>query len=243
MISRENLRRLGSMYRRVLEAMAADPEGDAGGVVLPEGELAFAEDVTAWGSGHALELFAGQAASRADEVAVVCGEARLTYRELEEGSNRLAQHLRSVGVVPGGVVGLALHRTPDVLVGMLAVWKAGAAYVPIDPALPAERAAYMAEDAGAVLVVTDDYLAAHREDIAGRASDFEAVTVDPEQVAYVLYTSGSTGRPKGVVISHRALHNLLASLRERLGADQAGVWLASTSISFDISGLELHLPL
>ncbi|MGN9759246.1 amino acid adenylation domain-containing protein, partial [Streptomyces sp. SD31] len=245
-IGSTGLRRLATLYRQVLEAMAADPAGTAGGAHLPAEELKAALPApapTEWDGAGALELFTGQAAARADEVAVVCGEARLTYRELAERSNRLAHHLRSVGVVPGGVVGLALHRTPDVLVSMLAVWKAGAAYVPIDPALPAERAAYMAEDAGAVLVVTDDYLAAHRSDIDALPTVFEAAPLDPEQVAYVLYTSGSTGRPKGVVISHRALHNLLASLRERLGADHTGVWLASTSISFDISGLELHLPL
>ncbi|WP_345017459.1 amino acid adenylation domain-containing protein, partial [Streptomyces shaanxiensis] len=241
-ISRENLRRLGSMYRRVLEAMAGDQEGGAGGAFLPEGEFDAAADVTAWRSGHALELFAAQVTAAPEGVAVVCGEQAVTYGELEERSNRLAHHLRGAGgVVPGGVVGLALHRTPDVLLSMLAVWKVGAAYLPIDPALPAERAAYMAEDAGATLVVTDDYLAGVELDRLPAV--FERVSVDPEQAAYVLYTSGSTGRPKGVVISHRALHNLLASLRDQLAADHAGVWLASTSISFDISGLELHLPL
>ncbi|WP_345017456.1 amino acid adenylation domain-containing protein, partial [Streptomyces shaanxiensis] len=241
-ISRENLRRLGSMYRRVLEAMAGDPDGDARAVCLPDGEPEAAADVTAWDDSSALELFASQVTARADEVAVVCGEQAVTYGELEERSSRLAHHLRGAGgVVRGGVVGLSLSRTPDVLVSMLAVWKVGAAYLPIDPALPGERAAYMAEDAGAVLVVTDDYLAG--VDLDGLPAVFETGSVDAEQAAYVLYTSGSTGRPKGVVISHRALHNLLASLRERLGSGPGDVWLASTSISFDISGLELHLPL
>ncbi|MGN9763516.1 amino acid adenylation domain-containing protein, partial [Streptomyces sp. SD31] len=243
-LDRAGAERLTAMYRLVLEAMAADPDGDATAACLPEVEKTpVSRRPEATSTVLTLDTFVNQASATPEAVAVVGGEQRVSYRELEERSNRLAQHLRDAGVPPGGVVGLALHRTPDVLVSMLAVWKAGAAYLPIDPALPAERAAYMAEDAEAVLVVTDDYLAAHRSEIDAQPAAFETAPLDPEQVAYVLYTSGSTGRPKGVVISHRALFNLLASVRDDIGTGRRGAWLASTSISFDISGLELHLPL
>ncbi|GAA3036763.1 hypothetical protein GCM10020000_13020 [Streptomyces olivoverticillatus] len=151
------------------------------------------------------------------------------------------------------MVGVCLERSPAVLVAMLASWKVGAAYVPVDPALPAERRDYMLVDAGVSVLVTESGVAefdgrcvlldAERE-VIGRES-VEPLGVRPggDELAYVLYTSGSTGKPKGVMISHRALHNLLSSMRGVSASDEDSVWLASTSVSFDISGLELFLPL
>ncbi|MEU4733428.1 condensation domain-containing protein, partial [Streptomyces sp. NPDC023588] len=214
-ISRENLRRLGAMYRRVLEAMAGDFEGDAGASCLPREELDRVLDAAPaaveWSSRTTLELFSAQAVATPKAVAVISGDERITYRELDERSNRLAHHLRELGAGPGVIVGLHVQRSLAVHTAMLAVWKTGAAYVPVDPALPADRAAYMLTDAGAELVVTDSFLDSAREAIEGQPATALGHATDPEQLAYVLYTSGSTGRPKGVMISHEALHNLLAS--------------------------------
>ncbi|WP_343069732.1 amino acid adenylation domain-containing protein [Streptomyces olivoverticillatus] len=253
-IERADLGRLASMYRSVLEAMAADFDGDASVACLPEGaRVGLAGEVVEWPGGSALEMFESQAASSPELVAVVSGDEQLSYGELEGRSNQLARHLLGLGVGAGSVVGVCLERSPAVLVAMLASWKVGAAYVPVDPALPAERRDYMLVDAGASVLVTESDVAefdghrvlldAEREVISEQPATPLDVRVDRDGLAYVLYTSGSTGRPKGVMISHQGLHNMLSSIRDVTGSGSDGVWLASTSISFDISGLELFLPL
>ncbi|MFD9396834.1 amino acid adenylation domain-containing protein, partial [Streptomyces sp. NPDC060000] len=202
------------------------------------------------------ELFAARSAATPKAVAVISGAVRLSYQEVEERANRVAHRLIAAGAGPDTIVGVCLGRGPDLIPVLHGIWKAGAAYLPLDPALPTERITYMLSDARAPLLVTES---AHAE----RAAGFPGTTVllddgheaaavpttdpsrrtDPDQLAYVLYTSGSTGRPKGVMISHRALLNLLASVRDDIAPARRATWLASTSISFDISGLELHLPL
>ncbi|MEV7022685.1 amino acid adenylation domain-containing protein, partial [Kitasatospora sp. NPDC093558] len=250
--SRSALARLGAMYRSVLEAMATDPDGDAAAAHLPEdarqpqhGTITEPTTLTT------LDVFQAQATATPQAIAVISGDEQWTYEKLDEHSSRLAHHLHRTGVTPGSIVGVSLDRTPHVLAAMLAVWKAGAAYVPVDPTLPAERRAYMLTGTAALITestVTDpgydgphilldtDVIPEH----TGAETEF---ATDPDALAYVLYTSGSTGRPKGVMIPHRALHNLLTSVRDDIGTGHAGAWLASTSISFDISGLELFLPL
>jgi natural product biosynthesis luciferase-like monooxygenase protein len=179
---------------------------------------------------------------------VIAGHASLTYRQLDLLSNRLARKLIALGVGPDQPVGLALGRTPDLLVGMLGIQKAGGAYLPLDPGYPADRLAYMLSHSGARALVTD---ASHRDDLPtenvttvliddlGEAND---APVDggarPEHLAYVIYTSGSTGKPKGVMVEHRNVVNFFAGMDERLGTEP-GTWLAVTSPSFDISVLEL----
>ncbi|MEU4733235.1 amino acid adenylation domain-containing protein, partial [Streptomyces sp. NPDC023588] len=244
-LSRANADRLTSMYRLVLQAMATDADGDAAATYLPEVEQVPVSRLRpeAIDNVLTLELFSAQAVATPKAVAVISDDERISYQELDERSNRLAHHLRELGAGPGVIVGLHVQRSLAVHTAMLAVWKTGAAYVPVDPALPADRAAYMLTDAGAELVVTDSFLDSAREAIEGQPATALGHTTDPEQLAYVLYTSGSTGRPKGVMISHGALHNLLTSVRDDIGTGRRGAWLASTSISFDISGLELHLPL
>ncbi len=132
-ISRSGLARLASMYRSVLEAMAADAEGDASVACLPEGSWGRAAgEVVEWSGGSTLELFEARALSAPGSAAVVFGGERVTFGELEERANRLARHLRGLGVDAGAVVGVCLDRGPGVLVAMLAAWKTGAAYVPVD---------------------------------------------------------------------------------------------------------------
>jgi amino acid adenylation domain-containing protein len=203
------------------------------------------------------ELFATQAASTPEAVAVQLMDRRLTYAELETRANQLANHLVELGVGPDVLVGICLGRSLEMVVGLLGILKAGGAYVPVDPTYPADRQAYMLSDAQAPVIVTQAEL---RDSLAGNGAqivclDADELTLarqpssppslasDPEQLAYVIYTSGSTGRPKGVQIPHRALVNFLTTMRQKPGLTAADVLVAVTTLSFDIAGLELYLPL
>jgi non-ribosomal peptide synthetase component F/acyl carrier protein len=173
------------------------------------------------------DLFAERAAATPDAVAVV-GEdgTRLTYAELDTWSGRIA-----AGLLPGSLVALSMPRTPAMVATVLGVWRAGCAYVPLDPSYPAARRDHMLRDSGAALLVTET------------GSTPVPGTTTANGLAYVIYTSGSTGRPKGVAVPHRALVNLLLAVGDVLESTPAHRWLALTSLSFDISGLELFLPL
>ena len=203
------------------------------------------------------QLFEGQVAGAAKRVAVVDGDGSLTYGELESRSNQLARHLVGLGVEPETLVGVNLSRTTDLLVTVLAILKAGGAYLPLDAAFPAERLAYMLEDAGAPIVVTTTELLASLPSYGGHVLCLDrdgaetgalsdrrpGVVVDPGQPAYAIYTSGSTGRPKGVEVTHGNVVNFLLSMAERPGLSADDVLLAVTTLSFDISVLELLGPL
>ena len=191
-------------------------------------------------------------------VAVLSGDVSLTYRELGAQANVLAHRLREAGVGPGSLVGICLERTAAMLVALLATLKAGGAYVPLDPTFPRDRLAFIMADARVALVLSEasvladlaDTLRASNvisidDEIAARVSEREPVdgALSAGADAYVLYTSGSTGRPKGVPITHRALVNFLTAMADELGLDAAGTLVAVTTLSFDIAGLELWLPL
>jgi amino acid adenylation domain-containing protein/non-ribosomal peptide synthase protein (TIGR01720 family) len=192
-----------------------------------------------------------------EAVAVEFEASRLTYRELDQRANRLARHLRGLGVAPETLVGLAMERSLDMLVGVLAVLKAGGGYVPIDPEYPKERLAHMLDDSRVPVLLTQERLierlpehgarvvAVDRDAAAIAAESAEPVDagVTPANVAYVIYTSGSTGKPKGVQIAHSAVVNFLSSMSQRPGLASADTLLAVTTLSFDIAGLELYLPL
>ncbi|MEU2246716.1 amino acid adenylation domain-containing protein [Streptomyces sp. NPDC019224] len=186
-------------------------------------------------------LFAAQAAATPDTVAVIEGDTTLTYAELDAAARRHARRLRDRGAGPGTLVGIALPRSAAQLVAVLGTLTAGAAYLPLDPDHPAERLAFIRSDAGLTL---ETVTGPGPEDLdrlpaAPPAPEPPALT-DP---AYVLYTSGSTGVPKGVEVSHAALANLLAALRDITGTGPGSRWLGLTSLSFDISTVELFLPL
>ena len=156
------------------------------------------------------EVFDGQAARTPGALAVIQGETALTFRELAGKANRLARHLQKLGVGPEVRVGLHAERSPKAIVGLLAIWKAGGVYVPLDPAYPQERLAWTIEDAGIEVLLTDERL-----DPPGEESEESPGSgASPDNAAYVIYTSGSTGRPKGVVVRHRSALNLLHALRE-----------------------------
>ncbi len=187
--------------------------------------------------GFVHHLFEEQAAKTPDAVAVVFEGETLSYRELNGRANRLARHLRRLGAGPEVLVGISAERSFEMVVGLLAILKAGSAYVPLDPSLPAERLSYMIEDAGIELLLTQDLPRSDGE----RAEDL-GVPLCPENPAYVIYTSGSTGQPKGVVVSHRALGNRLQYARTGdVRAEDA--FLQKTTISFDVSLLEIFAPL
>ncbi len=202
------------------------------------------------------ELFEAQAASTPAAVAVSFYENKLTYAELNARADRLAEHLRSIGVKPDALVGLCVERSLEMLVGILGILKAGGAYVPIDPAYPADRIAYVLADANACALVTQRALLAILpeskalrvlidEPLPEPAARSASPSVKPTatNLAYVIYTSGSTGKPKGVQIEHRAVVNFIQSMRREPGMLASDVLLSVTTLSFDIAGLEMHLPL
>jgi amino acid adenylation domain-containing protein len=202
------------------------------------------------------ELAAQQAAQTPDAVAVACGDRRMTYAELEARANRLAWLLAGRGAGPESVVAVLMERSAELVVALLAVLKAGAAYLPVDPAYPAGRVAFMLADSGAVVVVTTsaaavmlpDDVAVVRLDAPQVAAAAPAtlplgVAVRPGQLAYVIYTSGSTGTPKGVGVTQGAMGNFLAAMATRVGLGAQDRLLAVTTICFDIHVLELYLPL
>ncbi len=194
-------------------------------------------------------LFAAQAARTPEAIAVIAGNSRLSYRELDDRSNRLALHLQSLGVVPDSLVGVATERSEYLLIAILGVLKAGGAYVPLDPEYPAARVASMVEDSGLKLILTTSQsrsklpetsaklIALDEDSIAGSAP-LSRTPLATSNLAYVIYTSGSTGKPKGVMIEHRNVVNFFTAMDRLLGA-KPGIWLAVTSMAFDISVLEL----
>ena len=203
------------------------------------------------------DLVAGQAARTPDRVAVVSGDETMTYGELVAHANRVARGLRHAGVGRGDRVGVCVERSARMLPALLGVLRAGAAYVPLDPAFPPDRLAYMVQDAALEVVVTDHVSESTLPDTVtcrlyvDRDSDLwhqapgalDAEATGPEDPAYVIYTSGSTGRPKGVEIPHRALVNFLTTMAHRPGLSAEDVLVSVTTLSFDIAGLELFLPL
>src|SRR5260221_3659897 len=205
------------------------------------------------------ELVAAQAVSTPDRIAIIAHDERLSYRALTEAASRLARYLVDAGVQPGDRVGLYLERSSALVPSLLAVLAAGAAYVPLDPAFPVDRLASMALDAGLVAVITQSALADTLPleptvrtivvDGAERAAISSCPAVDPavpgsaQDLAYVIYTSASTGRPKGVMVEHGNVVNFLESMAAEPALRADDVLLAVTTLSFDIAGLELFLPL
>nr|WP_062334432.1 non-ribosomal peptide synthetase [Herbidospora sakaeratensis] len=240
-------------FRVLLRGIADDP-------ALPISRLPLMTDderdrlVTTWNAtGRPVpaplpRLFAEQAARTPDAIAFSDGEHVLTYAELDQAAGRIAGRL---GDRRGSVVAVCVDRSVRVLPALLGVMRSGAAYLPIDPDNPPARIQYMLEDSGAALVLADEGPAERLPADVKVVTVSEALAADPSDRfppgpgdhAYTLYTSGSTGRPKGVVIRHSALANFLAGMADLLGSDPGQVWLVLSSVSFDISALELYLPL
>ena len=185
------------------------------------------------------ELFERQAALTPERLAVSAGGREMTYRALNARANQVAHYLREQGAGPDVLIGIRMTRGVDMLAGLLGILKSGAAYVPLDPAFPKERLEFILEDSAALLVLTDE----DWERFDSWSTENPVTVAGPEHLAYVLHTSGSTGKPKGVQITHRNVVNFLASMQREPGFTSADTLLAVTTLSFDIAGLELYLPL
>ncbi len=248
-------------YVRLLEGVAADPERGLWSYDL----LSAAEraEVLAAGQGAPApaadpvhRAFAAVAAKNPAAPAVIAGGRTLSYGELDRRANQAAHRLRGLGAGPEAVVGVALDRSPELIVALLAILKAGGAYLPLDPALPDERLAWILESAGArVLLTRSGVLAAHPVlaaapavvDLEAEAAALAALPAAPPDVevaadglAYVIYTSGSTGRPKGVMVRHGALAAYVAGFRAEHGLGPGDVVLQFASIGFDTSAEEIY---
>jgi amino acid adenylation domain-containing protein len=255
--------RLLGHYRTLLEGAVADPERGIGDLPLltdPEREL-----LVRWSAAPGKfergscvhESFERQMSQTPDAVAVVCEDQRLTYRELNARANQLAHHLRTLAVAPDTLVAVGLPRSIELVVAVLSIWKAGGAYVALDPAYPEERLRFMLADSQAAVLVTTESLAARlaagsarlvlldadREVIDRQPDSCLEHRVGPDNLAYVLYTSGSTGRPKGVAVVHRGPAALLNWGLRTFTHEQLAGMLFSTSLCFDLSVFELVAPL
>jgi amino acid adenylation domain-containing protein/non-ribosomal peptide synthase protein (TIGR01720 family) len=257
------IQRMVGHFTHLLEAVVADPVRPVATLDL----LSTAERTQLLETWNATEetyrsdasvpdVFQAQVALTPDAVAVVFETQQLTYRQLDERAAQLASYLQRVGVGPEVRVGLCLDRSLDLVVGLLGILKGGGAYVPLDPTYPEQRLRLILEDADVALVLTQAHLAhgfgadvrvlridADWPAIASTPEYSASHSLDPRHLAYVMFTSGSTGRPKGVQISHGSVVNFLETMRAVPGLDRDDAFVSVTTISFDISVLELLLPL
>ena len=244
--------RLARDYAAIVEQFAQDPECLI--ACLPTPHAAERRMLMDWGAGQAgapaftpvHRRFEEMALRHPDAPAVASQEQTLSYAQLERLAGALAQRLRRQGAGADSLIGVAVQRSPDAVVAMLAVLKAGAAYVPLDPSYPAERLAYIVEDSGIALLLTnEETLAVLPEGLAvqpmligqevAQAGHAPLPGVDAGQLAYVIYTSGSTGRPKGVAVPHGPLAMHVQAVRERYGSAAGDREFLFASISFDIA--------
>ncbi|MGW2619583.1 amino acid adenylation domain-containing protein [Streptomyces sp. NPDC001500] len=255
MIDDATARRMAGHLEQLLAGIVdGDPEGTVGSVELLTAadrsqlaawngpQLSYADDVPV----HA--LIERQARERPEAIAVEFGDETLTYRALNERANRLAHHLRSLGIRPETMVGLCLERGLDMIVALLGILKSGGAYVPLDTQYPAERLAFMIEDTALPVVVTQQHLSARLPasvDIFCLDREPDTALLDsapvtdpepfagPDDLAYVIYTSGSTGRPKGVMIEHRSMSDRVQEMRRQYGLTPDDAYLQFSSVTFD----------
>lgn len=230
--------------------------------VMPDAELALvtqgwndtAQELPDFACLH--EMIEAQVAATPDATALVYEGSRMTYAELDAAANRVAHVLQGMDVGQGTLVGLNCARCPDMVIAALAILKAGGAYVPLDPAFPADRIALYIEDSACPVIVTQASLAS---DLPAHSAQVLVIDTDPRiaqapatrpdcaataaDMAYMIYTSGSTGRPKGVMVEHRNVVNFCIGMDSRIPHQAGDTWLAVTSLSFDISVLELFWTL
>ncbi len=259
--------RLIGHLQTLLEGVTANPDDHISRVpILPEAERH--QVLLEWNDTYAEvpkdkcvhHLFEEQAARTPEAVAVIFADQQLTYRELNARANQLARQLQGAGVGPDARVGICVTRSLEMMIGLLGILKAGGAYVPMDPAYPAERLAFMLEDAQLSVLLTqkkladllpphpakviclDSFVEETAAEATAQASSNPQSAATPDHLAYVIYTSGSTGKPKGVMVRHRNVANIITATDAVIGPEP-GVWLAVTSISFDISVVELFWTL
>ena len=256
--------RMADHFGRLLEAIVADPASPVGALAMLDGaeqrQLLVEWNDTAQALPQAQtihQLFERQAARSPERVALAMGDRSLSYAELNDRANRLAHHLRALGVGPDVLVGIGVERSFEMVVGLLAVLKAGGAYVPLDPAYPRQRLAHMLEDSAPALLLTQQHLLDllpagdvpvfcldrdwHQLDACPRHNPVCATL--PDHLAYVIYTSGSTGQPKGVSLRHGGLINLVRIQADTFGAHADQRILQFASFGFDGATFEIFMAL
>jgi len=261
--SDETIGRLAGYFTNLLQALTDRADAVIGELPMlarPEQQLM----IEGWNHTQAAypnersihSLIEAQVFATPDAPALVFGEQTLSYAELNRRANQLAHKLRELGVGPDALVGIAMERSLEMVIGLLGIVKAGGAYVPLDPEYPQDRLAYMFEDSGIALLLTQSHLRDNLpipaglrsldldiEDLSGFSDANPAVDVAPLNLAYVIYTSGSTGRPKGAGNSHQALVNRLWWMQKAYGLDASDSVLQKTPFSFDVSVWEFFWPL
>lgn len=266
LFERSTIERFVEHYRQLVEAIISAPQTPVGmlNILAPTEKVQLLQTFNAtdenFPSGDSMHgLFEAQVQRTPDAIALVFEQERLTYRELNERANCLARHLQALGVQKESLVGVCMARQTELVVSLLAILKAGGAYVPIDPNYPADRVAYMLEDASAPVVISQSSLNhllppanpqggfhivnIDQLDLAGVDSVNLNVELDNQQLGYVIYTSGSTGKPKGVMITHANAAALVHWAHTVYSpADLSGT-LAATSICFDLSVFEIFVTL
>lgn len=264
LFDRETIARWLQYYEVLLRGVAADASQPVDLLpLLPASERG--QLVSQWNSTSAdcprdrcvQQLFESQVLRTPNAIAAMFEDRSLSYEQLNQRSNQLAQYLLELGVQSGDLVGIEMDRSLDMLVALLGIWKAGAAYVPLDPAYPRERLNYILKETAVPVLITQ---ARYASELAGADTQIvsidgewdkiarhnganPAIAADANRIAYVIFTSGSTGNPKGVEVTQRNLVNFLLSMQREPGLTAQDKLLAVTSISFDIAGLELYLPL
>ncbi|MCH2186091.1 condensation domain-containing protein, partial [Myxococcota bacterium] len=258
----DSVRRRLDGFKTLLRAIADRPDLQIGEIpVVSPDERALVVDT--WNqttephdaSATVHRLILRQAERTPESIAIECGSEQMSYQALDHASRVLADRLIEIGVMPGELVGLALERSIDMVVSALAIWRCGAAYVPLDPEFPQQRIGHMVADSGLVAIVTHQTLANSLPEVRyglvlsdeGPSEGFKRPSneadCEPGERAYVLYTSGSTGTPKGVEVPHRSVVNFLETMARNPGLAPDDRLVAVTTLSFDISVLELFLPL
>lgn len=264
----ETVERYIGYFRQILEAMAHDDSVDVDRLPLLD-EAARLQAIKAARPNVsniplqicAHEIFEAQAAQTPTSTAISYKGVQLTYAELDERANRVAHHLRRIGAQPESIVAFCGEREPSAIIALLAIWKAGAAYAPLDPTHPVERLATMLKDARPIAVLTTKKASsalsgqsieapiieveaiAWSEGVSERSEPAETSIGEDSSLAYVVYTSGSTGQPKGVMVEHRQLVSVLQAMRGLTGLRAGDRMLALTTLAFDIAALDIWLPL
>ncbi len=264
LFEKERIERLAQHYQQLLEGIAADPKQCIWHLPLltqPE-QWQLLEKWNATQAPYSRnrcihQLFEVQAEQTPDAVAVVYEDQHLSYSELDRRANQLAHYLRKLNVGPEVLVGLCVERSLEIMVALLGILKAGGSYVPLDPGYPQERLTSMLTDSRAQVILTQQHLQQHlpvgQMHIVCLDKDWVQIAKEPDKkpssltsadnCAYVIFTSGSTGRPKGVQIQHQNVVNFLEYMRQKVDMSDQDRHVAVTTLSFDIAGLELYLPL
>ncbi len=261
----ETIAHMSESFEQLLRGVVADPQQRLSALLLlgPEDRermlFCWNETGREYPSEQCIhELFEAQAVRSPNRIAVQGEQEQLTYAELDQRANQLAHYLREQGVRPGTLVGICMERAPEMFVSVLAVLKAGAAFVPMDPSYPLQRLAWMLEDCGIWLLLTQERLAAElrtcavsvfsvdaewEQQVGWRSGERVKAVVRAEQPAYVIYTSGSTGQPKGILLRHQGLCNLILASNEMFEISAESRVLQFSSFGFDVSVWETFMSL